>query len=80
MLKRGGGKAERFLFAGASLMLVRSIVSTLTDFIIMWLSDTVTSVGAVIAPVLWSQALLSLAGTICLVYAFWVKFKVTSNA
>ncbi|GAI00403.1 unnamed protein product, partial [marine sediment metagenome] len=37
MLRHGGGRAERFLLAGASLMLVQSLITTLTAALSTWL-------------------------------------------
>ncbi len=80
MLRRGGGKAERLLFAGVSLMLVNSLILVLSEGLAMWLHDTGMSLGSAFSGVLWVGRLISLAGIICLVYAFWIKFKVKSYA
>ncbi len=37
MLRRGGGRAERFLLAGASLMLVQSLIAIPTPALAPWL-------------------------------------------
>ena len=79
MLKRGGGRAECFLVIGASLMLLGSFLDIPTPAISMWLSVTrgMTNVEAASVLSVFSlvRGCISLAGIICLVYAFWVKFK-----
>ena len=76
MLRRGGGRAERLLVAGISLMLVNTLITIPMGGLAMWLSDTGMSVGTVLSRVLWVRGLISLAGIVCLVYAFWTRFKV----
>ena len=83
MLRRGGARAERFLVAGASLMVVKTLFGGFSGNIRALLQlRLVVERG-------WSQPSLipiftgidifvgciGLAGIICLVYAFWVKFK-----
>jgi hypothetical protein len=79
MFSRGGGKAERFLAAGASLMLASSLIAAFTDAFVESLRDGM-SVGIAISRILWAQRIVGLAGTISLVYAFWIKFKVKAHA
>ena len=80
MLRRGGGRAERLLVIGVSLMLVTSLIHALMVGLPVWLQDTGMSVGTVISRVLLMRSLITLAGIVCLVYAFWIKFKVKSHA
>ena len=79
MLKRGGGRAERFLLAGASLMLVQSLIAIPTTALSIWLTADRGMANVEAASVLSIFSLvrdcIGLAGIICLVYAFWVKFK-----
>ena len=76
MLKRGGGKAEKLFLAGCSLMLVIQLVSPFLSGFAWWLSHeqgmrrALASVLAVSLP----MGVLGLAGFVCLVYAFWLKF------
>ncbi len=79
MLRRGGGRAERFLLAGASLMLVQSLIAIPTTALITWLivdrgmvNDEAASVFSIFGLV---RGCIGLAGIICLVYAFWMKFN-----
>lgn len=80
MIKRGGARAERFLLIGASLMLLASILAIPTSAIGTWLRINREMTNVEMASVLsiygLIKGLFSLAGIICLVYAFWAKFKV----
>jgi len=84
MLRRGGGRAERFLLAGASLMLVQSLITTLTAALSTWLVVDSGMANVEAASVLGMfgliRGLVGLAGIICLVYAFWIRFKARSTA
>ncbi len=79
MLRRGGTRAERFLLVGACLMLLASILAIPTSAFGMWLhtSREMTNVQAASWLSIFGliRGAISLAGIICLVYAFWVKFK-----
>jgi len=79
MLKSRGARAERFLVAGASLMLAQSLITVLTAVIATWLHTgrEMTNVQAAFWLSIFGliRGVISLAGIICLVYAFWVKFK-----
>ena len=79
MLRRGGAKAERFLLIGSSLMLFRSLIAVSTASIVTWLTTSGEMSNVEIASVLGLfglvRGLIGLAGIICLVYAFWIKFK-----
>lgn len=77
-LRRGGGRAERFLIAGASLKIIGNLLGIPTVFIIPWLVDKGYSpADAISASSGWGifLNLIGMAGIICLIYAFWVKFK-----
>jgi len=79
MLRRGGARAERFFLVGACLMLLASILAIPTQALNLWLHTGQGMPNAEIA--FWLsmyglfRGLIGLAGIICLVYAFWVKFK-----
>ena len=82
MLRRGGGRAERFLLTGSCLMLANKLFSVPTVLIVPLLVGSGWSTDRVL-PILSGVGLLlglvSLAGIVCLVYAFWVKFEVKAN-
>jgi len=79
MLRRGGARAERFLLIGACLMLLASILSIPTSAFGIWLQigQEMTNVQTAFWLSIFGlvRGLIGLAGIICLVYAFWVKFK-----
>jgi hypothetical protein len=79
MLRRGGARAERLLVAGASLMLLQSVVAALTSAVVSWLTLERGMANVEIAFINGAfglaKGLIGLAGIICLVYAFWLKFK-----
>ena len=83
MLRRGGGRAEKFLLAGSCVMFAQKLcnvtVSTVTQLLIIpsllergWSSPTAVSVLSYINVFF---GLVSLVGIIFLVYAFWIKFR-----
>ncbi len=78
MLRRGGGRAERFLVTGAALKLVGNLLSIATFAITPWLIDMGYSMNNAVSLVEYYGIFLNvigMAGIICLIYAFWVKFK-----
>lgn len=90
MVKRGGGKPERFFLAGSVLMVLDHVVTAVrrvhTQLIIMGRlsSDSNTTLAARIGSVnmVYSvfTSLLFLGGMVLLVCAFWLKFKKHSEA
>ena len=84
MLRRGGARAERFLLVGASLMLLASILAIPTSALGIWLHTgrEMTNVQAAFWLSIFGliRGVISLAGIICLVYAFWVKFRTRPTA
>jgi hypothetical protein len=78
MLHRGGGRAERFIIAGASLGLFSSLLGIPAAAIVPWLVQggaaiTDASSAAFIYEIV--RDVVGMTGIICLVYGFWVKFK-----
>jgi hypothetical protein len=83
MLRRGGHRAERFLLAGSCLMLTTSLLSVPIPAIVSWLVEGGASrveAASVISGFNLFRGFIGLAGILCLIYAFWIKFKVKSNA
>ncbi len=78
MLRRGGGRAERFLIAGAGIKIISNLLYIPMVFIIPWLigggysKDSAVSIASSYG--IFCKV-VGMAGIICLVYAFWVKFK-----
>ncbi len=78
ILRRRGGKAERFLVAGASLKLLSSLLNIPAAGIAPWLMHggaSIAYVNSVVSGFGILHGVISMAGVICLVYAFWVKFS-----
>lgn len=79
MLRRGGGRAERFLLAGSCVMLAGKLFSVPAALIVPWLIDSgwrPDRALPVFSGFSFFLGLISLAGIVCLVYSFWIKFKV----
>ena len=79
MMKRGGGKAERLLLIGCCLMLAESLVSPFSTVLMLWLiaerAISAQGYGFTMSIARIPLAIISLAGIVCLVYAFWIKFR-----
>jgi len=75
MLKRGGGKAEKLLLTGCAVMFVDTLFISIRKGILPWLMNEhgMTLIG--VSSLHWTQSILSLAGIVCLVIAFWMKFR-----
>ncbi|UCC16182.1 MAG: hypothetical protein JSU58_07355 [Dehalococcoidales bacterium] len=80
MLRRGGTKPEKLLVAGCSLILLQTILSPLSTILVnIWVIQEgvgFVSSGRTMFLVSIPRMIFSLAGFICLVTAFWIKFKV----
>ena len=77
MLRRDGGKAEKLLLAGCSLMFVSRIASPFLNALTVWLvaehgMHRVSTLGLVVS---LPTAILSMAGIVCLILAFWTRWK-----
>jgi hypothetical protein len=77
-LSHGGGRAERFLIAGGSIKLFTNLLGAVNLFIVPWLfhlgHDT-EYFGMVSNSYVIFRNIISMAGILCLLYAFWVKFN-----
>lgn len=81
ILRRRGGRAERFLVAGASLKLLTSLLHIPAAGIAPCLfheGASVAYINSVVSGFGILCGVVSMAGIICLVYAFWVKFNATN--
>lgn len=78
MLRRGGGRAERFIITGASLKLFSNLLNIPAAAIVPWLVQggaTITDASSAAFIYEIIRGVVGMAGIACLVYAFWVKFK-----
>lgn len=80
MLRRGGGRAEKLLLIGCSLLFVSQIVRPFLTALAMWLvaNSEVTRVQAASTAGLLRLPLsiLDMAGIVCLLFAFWFRWRV----
>ena len=78
MVRRGGARAEKLFLAGCSLMFAVDLINPFIRELIRWwaleqdMSNLLTaqSMGFASLP----MVILSLAGLVCLVWAFWTRF------
>ena len=79
MLRRGG-KAEKLLLAGCSLMFVAQIVRPFLTGLALWLVHEHGMTRASTSGLAFSLpiTILSMAGIVCLVYAFWTRWKTST--
>ena len=82
MSSHNGGRAEQFLLIGTSLMLAGSIVGCAWAVLYPWLIPKLVEAGAGYTTIFlvsgafrFVDASISLGGIICLIYAFWHKFR-----
>jgi hypothetical protein len=78
MLRRGGGRAERFLITGAGIKIIANLLRIPAAFITLWLVDGGHSMDYANSVSNYCGIFLDIigmAGILCLIYAFWVKFK-----
>ena len=78
MLNRGGGRAERFLIAGGSIKIVANLFIIPSVMLTPWLFGqdySIDYVNTISSTLTILRNVVSMAGIICLVYAFWVKFN-----
>jgi hypothetical protein len=79
MVRRGGGKAEKLLLAGCSLMFAVKLVTPLLSEVVQSLSQSGMSYEEIANRMsLFSgipTSVLALAGLVCLVIAFWARFR-----
>ena len=80
MVRRGGGIAEKLLLAGCCLMFgVRLASPLLSELVIRLASGKGMSNIAIAQTMGWVTmplTVISLAGLVCLIWAFWVRFRV----
>ena len=82
MLRRGGGRAERFLVAGAGLKITSNLLGIPAAAIIPWLiqgGSSIPDASSVASGYGIFCKIVGMAGIVCLVYAFWVKFKTRNS-
>ena len=82
LFNRGGGRPERLLIIGSSLMLASTFFSVFVPVIQRYLIQsglTNVSAAGAISGINIFLGLISLAGIICLFYAIWKRFNERTN-
>lgn len=78
MMRRGGGRAEKLFLAGCSLMFAARLASPLLNEFVQSLPRNGMSYTEIARRMsLFAgipTSILALAGLVCLVWAFWVRF------
>ena len=77
MLRRGGGKAEKLLLAGCSLMFLAVMVRPFLTGLALWLvaERGMTRAGAAGLAFSLPISILSMVGIVCLILAFWTRWR-----
>lgn len=81
MLRRVGGRAERFLVAGVGIEMAGTLLRIPAGAITPWLFHqgySTTYINSISTGCGIFLNVISMAGIICFIYAFWVKFKAKS--
>ncbi|MBN2075764.1 MAG: hypothetical protein JW762_09465 [Dehalococcoidales bacterium] len=78
MLRRGGGRPERFFITGAALNTLGTLLRIPIVYLPFWISSRSTGIDImrnINFGVGLAVNIISAVGVICLIYAFWLKFK-----
>ena len=78
MLRRGGGRPERFFITGAALNTLGTLLRIPIVYLPFWISSRSTGVNTIRNinfGVGLAVNIISAVGVICLIYAFWLKFN-----
>ena len=77
MVRQGGGKAEKLFLTGCSLMFVIQLVSPFLSGLARWLvfEQGMSRARAAGLAISLPMGILGIVGTVCLVYAFWLRFR-----
>ncbi len=79
MLRRGGGKAEKLLLTGCSLMFVSLIGAPFLTGLALWLTsiepEMMTRAQAAGLILSLPHSILNMAGIVCLILALWFRWR-----
>ena len=78
MVRLGGQEAEKLLLTGCSLMFVIQIIGPFLSGLVWWLIHEQGMSRALASGLAFSLpvGVLGVAGLLCLIYAFWLRFRV----
>ena len=83
MLRRGGGRAERFFIAGASVKILGNLLNIPRFATVLWIIPErpikASDVTTVLSIYDLFVEIIGMAGILLLIYAFWVKFNEMRN-
>ena len=75
MVRQGGTKTEKLLLAGCSLMFAVRIISIILGSMVPWIQEQSLSAREMAIIFSLASGLPGLAGFICLILAFWLRFR-----
>jgi len=79
LMLRRGGKAEKLLLAGCSIKFVEQIygafIPGIAAYMLSHLRESSFTLGMTYQIFMWIGVPLGLAGFVCLILAFWMKFR-----
>lgn len=79
MLRRGGGRAERFFIVGAGVKILGNLLPVPWVVTSLWLHHedySITYINSITTVINIFFNIVSMVGIILLIYAFWVKFRI----
>ena len=81
MIRQGGGKAQYLLLIGCSLMFLAQIAKPFLMGLVPWMvhEQGISRAGAIGLYLSLPGGVLNMAGIVCLVYAFWIRWKTRST-
>ena len=82
MLRRGGGKAEKLLLTGCSLMFLSVVIRPFLTGLMLWLvaEQGMTRAGAIGLAFSLPVSITGMAGIVCLILAFWARWKTKGSS
>jgi hypothetical protein len=84
VFRRYRGKAERFLIVGSILIMLSSLVLIPSNLILSIAlarhSQEIEAMKTLSNLFIWLRKTLTMAGMICFIWAFWVKFNMKDSA
>ena len=80
MLRRGGDKPEALMLIGCGLFLLSSLSSLVLNTVIHAMQELRISYASYSLITGLTTGVFSLAGLVCLIWAFWLKFRKKEEA
>lgn len=82
MLRHGGGKAEKLLLVGCSLMFLSVVIRPFLTGLALWLvaEHGMTRAGAAGLAFSLPMSITGMSGIVCLILAFWFRWKAKGSS